>query len=36
MRYEQSLKEIDMKQENFNKVLGIISEVEVDQVGMIE
>jgi hypothetical protein len=30
MRYEQSLKEIDMKQDNFNKVLGIISEVEVD------
>lgn len=35
-QFNQSLKEINMKQENFYKVLGIINEVDVDSAGMIE
>lgn len=35
-RYQQGLKELDIKKENFDKILSIIAEVDVDQTGMIE
>ena len=35
-RYQQGLKELDIKKENFDKILSIIQEVDVDQIGMIE